>query len=245
MQIDFAPQGIKIHVKEPRIDTNNEPEYILISLDSAKVYTIKPRNKSYRSHRLTEKMPATEVPAVKDFAGHRAIGELYNEAGVNNIFGSLLSSKTIFYLAENLMYSIPEKYLSNFELMMVQNGKIVLGAEIHMAPKMFFFGSASADDSDSSFNKVIVYIEAKEVIERKFDAADFSVPAGFQKNRPYVYAPEELSIKDSLDSVVITNQYLVDSVVEVTAKPVITNKKKTPSKKKSSPKQNSIRRKED
>ena len=182
MQIDFAPQGIKIHVKEPRIDTNNEPEYILISLDSAKVYTIKPRNKSYRSHRLTEKMPATEVPAVKDFAGHRAIGELYNEAGVNNIFGSLLSSKTIFYLAENLMYSIPEKYLSNFELMMVQNGKIVLGAEIHMAPKMFFFGSVSADDSDSSFNKVIVYIEAKEVIERKFDAADFSVPAGFQKN---------------------------------------------------------------
>ena len=133
MSIDFTPNAIKVNMIEPGRERRNN-NYLLINLDSGKAYTVNYNRKSFTSHRLIERKPVSEVPPMKTIAGYTAVGELYNEAGINSIFGSLLSNKTIFYTAEKLTYSVPEKYNGNFELMMIQKDKIVLGAEIDIAP---------------------------------------------------------------------------------------------------------------
>ena len=240
MNIDFAAHAIKVNMVEPRRERRNN-DYLLINLDSGKAYTVNYNHKSFTSHRLIEKKPVSEVPPIKTIAGYTAVGELYNEAGVNSIFGSLLSNKTIFYTADKLTYSVPEKYNGNFELMMIQKDKIVLGAEIDIAPRLGIFGRPS--DEDDSTMKTTVFIEAKEIVAKKFEADYFRLPGDFARNRPYVYIPDSLdSITMSMDTAVA---YYTDTIMVSPKKPVIKKTKKSPAKKASQTKQNAVIRKND
>lgn len=245
LNIAFSNNQIKIHTIEFG-KLNRTDHYVLVNLDSGKVYTVNPERRTYSSYKLSQRIPATEVPPVKTIAGYSAIGQLYNEDGINSIFGSILSNKTIFYTAENLHFSIPEKFSGNYELMMVQKDKIVLGAEIHISPKMWGFNRMTEEENDSASGKSVVIIEATEVVAKKMEASDFLIPEGFTKNKPYTYSTDSTMMMDSVtvtaDSTVAYMD--VDTVYTPAEKPVTKKNKKNLPKKNTAPtKQNAILRK--
>ena len=124
-----------------------------------------------------------------------------NEIDIADSLGNLLSAKTVFYVADNLYYPVPEKYSGNAELLMVQKGKIVLGADLYLSPETYNFQFDEEDEKRINETNYVL-VEAQRVVAKKINANEFFIPVDYKIRSRYEFAPAIDSTM--IDSITVT-----------------------------------------
>ncbi|MFL5808962.1 MAG: hypothetical protein ACJ749_05530, partial [Flavisolibacter sp.] len=168
----YSPNKIKIKFKEKQ---EYEKEYLLIDLDSGKLFTVNTGTKTFHSKNLTQ-VNTKEAPVTKTIAGYQTSSVTLKNPGTGNLFGGLSSGTTVLFAAPDLYFPVPEKYGDIPELILIQNNHIVLGAELKIAN-----GEMAEDMPDSLQQQMKIDIEATGVYPEVFNIAEFSIPADFTK----------------------------------------------------------------
>ncbi len=153
--------------------TKSSEEDILVLIDSAKIYTINREDETYRVKKLRERKVASP-PEVIQIAGYRSSPVQYNADGF--AFGGAVNT-TIWY-ADSLLFSIPEKYDGNEELMIIRNGHIMLKAEITTDFNPHNFREFEVDTLPTTEEKTTII--ASSVIPGGIKPEDFIIPANFK-----------------------------------------------------------------
>ena len=115
--------------------------------------------------------------------------------------GGMLPYATL-YIANDLFFPIPEKYLESDLLMMIQNGRIVLGAKMNSSIGADEgMANGTIENSQNTFS-----IMADSVVKENLEAAMFVVPGNYteQSESRYRTAGNETTTKDSMDSIALT-----------------------------------------
>lgn len=234
--VHFGNNKMKIQFIEAS-KKGKKPAYKLIYLDSGKVYTVDPETHTYIYHRLSERKPGAGVPATKTIAGYETHSTSINGMDISGELSALLSPKTVFYVAEKLAYPVPEKYAGNAELLVVQNGKIVLGSDFYFSYNTFNFQVDEEEDKAVNQSNFAV-IEAREILATKTDPNEFALSKEYKIRSRYDSNSNNSATK--VDSMVIA----IGSTLQNAPK---TNRKKTKQKEKSQApagRQSALRRKE-
>jgi hypothetical protein len=229
----FGKNAIRISVTDKGGD--KDVQTILLRLDSGKVYFVEMREKQYMTMNLGEyKKPTTELKP-KTIAGYTSRPfEIIPNPGSMLLGKQLRGGSAIFFQADSLYFPVPDKYAMNPELMMVQNNRIILAAEIQAADRSRF----DDDVMDEKESERRITAEAVSVKWQSLDEKDLSIPEGFRK---YSYA--DMNRSDSIAAMADTTMTMVDSVAmpsPVKEKPAVKkaptgNKTPTKSKTKTSP----------
>lgn len=212
LKVLFGKMKLKAMFKERE---EYDKDVLVIRFDSAAVYNVNYEEKTFRKNALMLTMPL-QKPEKKTISGYSATPVRPENTGLNSLLGGMLgTSSVIFYLADSLYYYIPAAFTGNKELLMVQQNKVVLGADIQIV-------NAFSDLGDSSAKKPnLVTVEAIDIKPMVTDENEFLIPADFTDGRDMVYPATEEKIEDSVVAVTDT---------AMPAPPAIKNIKKKPAK---------------
>lgn len=190
----FGPNKIRIEFSDKN-DLRGQ-QCVIVDLDSGKIFTLMPGNKMFSTSLLLEKKtvmlpPSKEIAGYKTtVAGPKAIGSMR--------LGGMLTYATV-YLADELFFPVPEKYLENDLLMMIQKRRIVLGAEVNSSVGTNNgMANGTIENAQNTFS-----IMADSVIKESLDASMFAVPGNYTEQSASLYRKfgNEIPSKDSVDSV--------------------------------------------
>lgn len=227
LKIFFGTKKIKLLFKEKEEYAKNA---LIILLDSTAAYALDVTEKTFRKTTLALSAPAKK-PEKKLFSGYAASPLKTENTGLSGLLGGMLgTSNAVLYVADSLHYYIPAAFAGNKELVMIQQNRIVLGAEIEII-------SAFKEFSDSTTNNNIITVDAIDIKPLAVAETEFTIPADFTDKKDMLYTEP---VTDS--SVVVP---VTDTAIEAPVKPVIKSAKKKPAKaatSKSAPK--AARRKE-
>lgn len=201
---------------------NVSKEYIIVALDEGTVTAVDSLQKNFRIKNLRKETPQTT--GTKTIAGHKT-SPVKHEPAMNGLWGGFFG-QTVFQTADDLYYPVPERYKNNPEVIMVQNGRVVLGAEIKPVSTLFGKEYTAADSVDAE--KDVITAEAVEVVNQQMDPALFQLPAGFTAYQP--------------DTTNTPPDTLPASTETMPSKP-LNKKKKTPAKNGPTNKPSALRRK--
>jgi hypothetical protein len=213
LKVLFGTRKLKVMFKE---HDEFEKEVLIINLDSATVYNVNFEARTFKKSTLVLTTPA-QKPEKKLINGYSATPFLPENTGLTGLLGGMLNtSSIIFYLADSLYYYIPGAFAGNKELIMVQQGKIVLGADIQIV-------SPFGEFTDTSSKKIsIVTAEAFDIKPMAINENEFLIPVDF------------VDRKDIIDPVMVdTPGIAMDSTLSVVDTIVIAPKriiKKKPAK---------------
>jgi hypothetical protein len=187
----FSPGKIKLTFKE-----NEDPDekYLLVIIDSGKVYTINTANKQYKQKKLQiAETAGSYTPVKKSIAGYGTTSSKLPLSGPGSMLGGFVSFKNMVYdVADSLVFDVPVKFLNNPELMMISNNHIVLGAQMSMGTP---FAEAAAEDENEQEKMVKkILVNAIAVTPMNFTADEFAIPAGYELE---VRKPYEMPMVDS------------------------------------------------
>ena len=225
LKVIFGIRKIKLLFKE---QDKYEKDALVVFLDSATAYNVDFTEKTYKKRTLTLTTPP-QKPENKTIVGYRTTSfQPDNNNGLGDLIGGYMGrSSAVFYLADSLFYDIPDILTVTKELVMVQQHKIVLRAEIKLkSPDYGIYDSASG-------NINLVTAEAVEIKPMAVAETEFFIPSDFTERKEMVYPVTE-------DSVAV-----VDTVIVIP--PAIKTGKKKPAKPvtpKSKSTSKAIRRKE-
>jgi len=219
LKVLFGVRKIKLLFKE---DVEYNKEALIIFVDSAMAYTVDFSDKTYKRRALNLATPPKKTEN-KIIAGYSTISYQPN---TNNGLGDLLggymgASSAVYYLADSLFYDIPDIYAGTKELIMIQQHKIALGAEVELR----FRDYGITDDSVSK--KInLVTAEAIEVKPMAIAETEFLIPADFTVKKDMVYPPAEepAAAIDTVAAPVPAKK----SVKKKSAKPASPKSKSTP-----------------
>lgn len=219
LKVLFGIKKLKLLFKEK---DEYDAEALVVLLDSASVYNVNVKEKTFKKTTLTLTSPGKR-PEKKLINGYTTTPFMPENTGLGNLLGGMLgSSSVIFYIADSLHYTIPAAFIGNKELLVIQKNKIVLGAEIEIVSPFREFA-----DSASKGNNMVT-AEAIEIKPMAINENEFFIPAGFVDRKDMVYPVE--------DSVVMVDTFAVPppppAIEPVKKKPV----KPAPPKSKSTPK---------
>lgn len=238
LTIYFGKPGIRLELVEARRpDKVLEP--IIINLDSGKVFELKHESKTYKQTILKKREPKPDLTA-KKIAGFDTRPKVFDFSP----FGPLMSflQEHVLHVSDELNYPVPEIYDGNFELIMVQKGKIVLGAEFYTVEEIAW----PVNDTMAAKRKNIFSVFAKEVIRQPVDPALFAIPPDYSQTEPHDYRMDSISVMlDTTVPYLADTTYMADDLYTPKQK-TLQKKKKTPPKKKPvTSKQKPVGRKED
>lgn len=234
ISIFFGPRKALLRVEQGEKGMVLDSD-LLIDLDSGYVYRLNAGSKTYRSKKLRSFEDKPQVsPGNKSILGYAATGVNLGGSGSSVSYMRLMAmaDTAVAYVANDLLFPVPEKYEQNAELMFVHKGHIVLGGELIMS-----LGNDYEDENEESGKMPRFSFEAKEIIARPVDPALLRIPAGYEK-----WSRERMEMHwDSarLDSTsIITDTVIVmedtSTLIEIPPPPPPAKKpaqKKTPSKK--------------
>ena len=218
----------------PATDLRNQ-EYLLVFPDSGVVYTVRAANKSFSISELKHKT-VLPVPAAKEIAGYKTTPVVMSSSAANGMLTGILGAG-LLYVAEDLFFPVPEIYSGNPELIMIRNGKIVLGAVFNIAEEE---GRSIQLDSAAQAEYILT-ANAVSVSPQILDTALFYIPAGYAYRGRYDAYPDSL-YTDPMDT---TTGMFPGTAIQT--KPKTGSKKKnqkSPAKKKSTINQKALRRKD-
>lgn len=182
LTVYFAPSKILLRPQTRRA----EAEEVLVDLDSGYVYEIRHQESNYRQRTLSrrEDLPSAD-PDRRTYAGHRTAGKSLASGASREYLEMMADVRSlVVYPADRLYYPGTEPYGPNVELIFVQEGRIVLGAEMSFKKRPF-----NAEEASQSF-----VLEALAVVPGPVDPALLRLPAGYtQRNSSY----EEQVLVDS------------------------------------------------
>jgi hypothetical protein len=206
----FSPGKIKLTFKE-----NEEPDekYILVILDSGKVYTINRSNKQYKRKKLQEtEVAGSYTPVKRTIAGHATTSAKQVQSGLGGMLGGFVSFKNmVFDVADSLLFEVPSKFLNNPELMMISGNHIVLGAQMSMgSPFAEAMEGESGDENEQEKMVKKIMVNAIAVTPMSFTADEFAIPAGYELE---VRKPYEMPTADTAMAMYDTAMMAVDTAV--------------------------------
>jgi hypothetical protein len=214
LKVLFGKMKLKVMFKERE---EYDKDVLVIRLDSAAVYNINYEEKTFKKNNLTLTAPAQKTEK-KLINGYSTTPVLPENTGFSGLLGGMLgSSSVVIYLADSLYYYIPAAFAGNKELLMVQQGRIVLGADIQLVNPFSEMGDSSAKKPN------LVTVEAIDIKPMVADENEFMIPADFTDKKDMIYPVTEVPAEDSAVAI-------VDTTVVAPASPPIKNTKKKPVK---------------
>jgi hypothetical protein len=194
LKVLFGNKKLKLFFKEKEIYENDA---LVVLLDSALIYNVNVVEKTYKRSSLTLSSPE-QKPQKKLINGYTTTPYQPENTGVSSLLGGMLgSSSVIFYVADSLYYYIPGAFIGNKELLMIQKGKIVLGAEIQILNPY----SDPADSASKSTN--IITAEAMDIKPMAIDENEFFIPADFVDRKDMTYTEPVDSTVTVADTVAV------------------------------------------
>lgn len=229
--IYYGKPGIRlefIELKKPQAT----PEILIINFDSGSIFTLRPAN-TYRSAVLKKKPQA--LATSKEIAGFKTLAVSIDAAGMGGNLAGIFGSSTL-YAANDLLYPIPVGYSSAPELLMITNGKIVLGGDFYL-PDYSSGEWPRGETTDSSRKQQKLFsVVATEVSRQPLDHSLFVVPADYTKESTDYFTDSAM---------VDTTGIYADTTVSYAVKPPSKKNKKPSKKAPSKSKQQALRRKND
>ncbi len=189
LRVHFGANRIKLEFLEPRSVTASN--YILIMLDSGKIFSIATKSRTYGVRNLPTKAPDRPLPPARPIAGHGTSVSFLEQAGAITIMGNIAAKETVLYTANDLYFPIPEKWGRVAELMVVNQNRIVLGAELTFAERY-------TNEMMPATDLFVVTAEATSITPKEFGAAEFDLPQGLERQEPYGYSTVSPNDTDSL-----------------------------------------------
>ena len=177
LRVLFGNRKLKLLFKEK---DEYEKDALVVLLDSAAVYNVNFLEKKFKKTSLTLSSPSKK-PEKKLINGYTTTPFLPENTGINSLLGGMLgASSIVFYVADSLHYYIPEAFAGNKELLIIQQNRIVLGAEIQIISPY-----NEPEDSNSKSTNIIT-AEAIDIRPMTIDENEFFIPADFvdSKNIP-------------------------------------------------------------
>ncbi|GAB2819720.1 hypothetical protein [Ferruginibacter profundus] len=210
LKVLFGERKLKLLFKEK---DDYEKDALVVLLDSGATFTLSAADKTFKKKMLVANYPLP-APQKKTIGGYTTTPFQPEKNGLSGLYSRLFgSSDATFYLADSLTYFIPEKYKGNMEFIIIQRGRIVLGAELQMPRPP----SEEEFDSGTTSNQVIT-AEAISVTSMPIDENEFIIPADYTNQKNISFQPPVI---------VDTTVAVVDSAV----KRIRTTKKKIPASK--------------
>jgi len=196
LKVLFGTRKLKVMFKEK---DEFEKEVLVINLDSATVYNVNFEEKTFRRNTLILTAPA-QKPQKKLINGYSATPFRPENTGLGGLLGGMLgTSSIVFYLADSLYYHIPGAFAGNKELLMIQQDRIVLGADIQIINPF---------SDSSSRNTNIVTAEAIDIRPMAISENEFLIPDDFVSRKDMTDPKNE-------DSVGVEDAVTVVDTVEV------------------------------
>jgi hypothetical protein len=213
LKVIFGKRKIKLLFKQYE---QYEKDAVILFLDSATAYNVDFTEKTYKKRILTFATPPQKTEN-KMIAGYSTTSfQPDTNTGLGDLIGGYMGRPSaIFYLADSLFYDIPDILTGTKELVMVQQHKIVLRAEIKLkTPDYGIYDSASR-------NITLITAEAVEIVPMAINENEFFITADFVER------------KDLPDPVFTDSVMVVDTTVKVPAKKTVKKKPAKPAQRKS------------
>lgn len=163
-------------------DPDQKGVFSVVFLDSGFTCKIDREEKTYEIKKL-KLSNARPVIATEPrlFGGFKA-----SPVPVGNNMGPLGSvfsiGQTVFYLADSLHYFLPEKYRSNDEFILLQQGRIVLGCYITLGENALQFRDNPESESDSiPESDYTISLEAVSIKPGLLYESELQVPDGYSR----------------------------------------------------------------
>jgi hypothetical protein len=187
--VSFGKNAIRI---KGEMSYNPTPTVLLIRIDSGLVFNLNQRDSTFMSHALLVAGKAPVLPDNRTIAGYKT--RVHKTSTDNFTLGSLFKSDAVAaYISDDLNYAVPDKYRLAPELVMIKDGKIVLGLSVTY-PRNSLSGSSGRKNADGELPAQAVFsIEAQEVKWMTLPDSEFEMPLAF---RSFDY--------DATDSVMIS-----------------------------------------
>lgn len=213
----------------------SDNDYVVIDLDSGKVYTMDVKDKSYEV-KILYKRNDLPVPAPQEIAGYKTTVVIQQNGREKEDDFLAYLNNGIFYVADDLYYSVPHVYEINSELMMIKNGRIVLAGDVGYTIIANGQWNLNTTIGWAKRSQYTANVMATSITPMKMDSSLFIVPAGFMERSEKSLIDEQANAqKNSLDSIRVPRAQMVPKM-----KPSKPLQKKTPLAKPSA-----VRRKKD
>lgn len=225
LELIFGNQAIKIMVS-PKKGDHIISKWVIVKLDSGYIYDFDTESKTYSIKHLSE-LPEKIEMSRKTIAG-------YSATPITNIASPIQQAlrlpfgqgRSTQFLADSIIYTIPEKYSSDDQLLFVNNGHLVLGTTISIDKKSNYeYHSGDEVLSPKKNNKSIAFqMEATKVIHQEIPDSEFQIPLEYLDNSSYL---GQQIIRDT--TVEIDSMRIQDSIPEPPPPP-LPIKKSSPKK---------------
>jgi hypothetical protein len=218
LKVLFGERKLKLFFKEKEA---YDKDAVVVLLDSGATFTLNVADKSFKKKMLAITNPM--VPAIKKrISGYATTPFQPEHTGSGGLLSKLTGgADATFYLADSLTYFVPEKYRNNIEFVTIQQGKIVLGAEIQI-PNAY---SSDEEEDTVSKSSQLITAEAISIRYMTIDESEFIIPADFVDRKNVSGELPTISFQPPL--IVDTTTAVMDSAVKV----MRTTKKKMPASK--------------
>jgi hypothetical protein len=200
-------------------------ESIVVDLDSGKIIVINADNKTYLAQSLKNAPPALTAPTQKTIAGYLTTPYLSDDRPGLGGFSAAVFGQGIFHAANDLYFPVPKKYFKGPELMIIQNDRIVLGAEFKTSPGLY-----DDDPQNDSVSTTVFFAEAIKVERGAVEKSSFEIPSDYS---PYEFKADTTQIH-AADSVWMPADSTLSVGAPAAEKP--SGQKKLPQKKPASKK---------
>lgn len=185
IRLEFAEKG-----KTP------DNDIIVVTLDSGQVIHLRLGAQTF----TTKKLVARDLTNYKD---KTILGYSTSPKANPTSFGdgmTELFNQSVFYVANDLFFPVPEKYRGNTELIMVHENRLVLGAEIVFGPNRYKRELSASDSAELERNR----LSAEAIDVKPFHPEDslFTVPVNFTPEATYdAYNDTTMTYTEPSDSV--------------------------------------------
>lgn len=219
----FTTNKVKLKLKEKEVF---DKTYVIIDLDSGKVFTLNTENKTYKVTRLVEQdlQVSTEQ---KTIAGFSTVASQINSTGKMGILSQIIGGSATLYTSKDLYFPVHQKFAGNPELIFINNNHIVLGARIKI--------NRSFDEEENELDTLshrLITVEAQLVATTPVNKEEFLIPMDYSLKKKQIYDYDDSYATDTavmmMDSLISTQ---VDTTI-IGKKPAIKSKTKPATPKK-------------
>ena len=192
----FAPQKIKLTFRKGGQD---DPEAIILNLADGKIYSLNSKTKRYTIKYMKENLVAPPV-AGKTYLGYKASAFQATDNGISNLLGGMFGNSEItFFSSDSLLFTVPEKYSRNPELVIIYKNHVVLGAEIKL-------GSLTPGTDNAIMQENLITATAIEINPIAVSPAEFVVPTDYVNQKDEVASDSVTTLMDSSMTTVDTTK---------------------------------------
>ncbi|RYY63053.1 MAG: hypothetical protein EOO05_00460 [Chitinophagaceae bacterium] len=202
MTVEFGPSSIHASFREESLPEQKEIYILFDSLMSAEVDH---NLKEYRPRYYNNPLFRVEAPA--EIGGYRIRAvPMIKTSSIASYFPNATN-----FISDELAYQIPEVMAGIDELLMLKNGKVVLGFILPDKSQDSVINFESAF-TDPEFHGVLA--KAISIVPAKLNASIFQIPAGYtRRTQPLEFDDQPVGVTD--DAMIDSTQAIDESMITI------------------------------